>query len=236
MNTIDEPEIEKTDASFMTVGLGVGNTQKWNKNSLSVNANYINLQPYQWLLPDTVEWTKPYQSLGGESVFRQNFEKGLLKIYTSYTVAEFDVKQDNINFPDRLRIQNKNSNWYSNVSYKGSFGNNWKIFTGFSLAKSKNSGFYDSFNFDSFESASHLKLKITKSISKAIKTSFGTDYFYTQFSESLSQLNSGYNCRLFFAAIMLAFTGYFIVLGLEYTHYHFACSRYFKCVIFLDIK
>ncbi|MBX9807534.1 MAG: TonB-dependent receptor, partial [Flavobacteriaceae bacterium] len=89
MNTIDEPDLEKTDIGVMTVGLGLGNTQKWKNNSLSVNTSYINLQPYQSLLPDNIEWIKPYESFGGETVFRQKFDRGLLKFYASYTAANF---------------------------------------------------------------------------------------------------------------------------------------------------
>ena len=199
MNTIDEPELEKTDLSIMAVGLGLGNTQKWKKNSLSVNANYINLKPYQSLLPDNIEWIKPYQSFGGEAVFRHKFERGLLKFYASYSGAKFDLKQDDINFPDKLHTQNNNNNLYSNLCYKGGFGDNWSIFAGMSYAKSSNGGIYDIYNYDSSENASHLKLKLTKPISNQIKTSFGTDYFYTNFSESVTDFNSGYHSNIFAA-------------------------------------
>ena len=46
LNTIDEPDQEKTDIGIMTVGASLGNTQKWEKSSLSFNATYINLAPY----------------------------------------------------------------------------------------------------------------------------------------------------------------------------------------------
>ncbi len=128
MNTIDEPDLEKTDAGVMSVGASLGNTQKWKNNSLSVNTSYINLQPYQALLPDNIEWIKPYESFGGETVFRQKLDRGLLKFYASYTAANFDLKQDDINYPDKVRTQNKNNNLYSNLSYKGGFGDNWNIF------------------------------------------------------------------------------------------------------------
>lgn len=52
LNTIDKPDQEKTDVSIMTVGAGVGNTQIWGKNSLSINTSYVNLQPYLELFPD----------------------------------------------------------------------------------------------------------------------------------------------------------------------------------------
>jgi hypothetical protein len=206
MNTIDEPDLEKMDIGIMSVGASLGNTQKWKNNcsscsnetlgSLSINTSYINLQPYQALLPDNIKWIKPYQSIGGETVFRQNINSGLLKFYTSYTASNLDLKQDDINFPDKLRTQNKNTNWYSNLSYKGVFGDNWNIFAGSSFAKSRNKGIFDVYNYDSSENASHLKLKLTKSISTKLKTSFGADYFYTHFSESITNFNTGYNSNI----------------------------------------
>ncbi len=199
MNTIDEPDMEKTDIGLMTVGASLGNTQKWENNSLSVNTNYINLQPYQSLLPDTMEWIKPYQSIGGETVFRQKLDGGLLKFYASYTASNFDLKQDDINYPDKIRIENKNKNLYSNLSYKGGFGDNWKVFAGISFANSQNNGIFDVYNYESAENASHLKLKLTKPISDKIKTSFGADYFYTNFSESVTNFESGFHSNIFAA-------------------------------------
>ena len=196
MNTIDEPDLEKTDVGVMSVGASLGNTQKWKNNSLSVNASYINLQPYQTLLPDNIEWIKPYESFGGETVFRQKLDRGLLKFYASYTAANFDLKQDYVNYPDKLRTQNKNNNLYTNLSYKGVFGDNWSVFTGLSFAKSRNSGIFDVYNYDASENASHLKLKLTKPISDKIKTSFGADYFYTNFSELVTNFKSGYNSNI----------------------------------------
>ena len=199
MNTIDEPDLEKTDIGVMTVGASLGNTQKWENNSLSVNTNYINLQPYQSLLPDSMEWIKPYQSIGGETVFRQKLDRGLLKFYASYTASNFDLKQDDINYPDKIRIENKNKNLYSNLSYKGGFGDNWKVFVGISFANSQNNGIFDVYNYNSAENASHLKLKLTKPISDKIKTSFGADYFYTNFTESVTNFESGFHSNIFAA-------------------------------------
>ncbi len=196
MNTIDEPDLEKTDVGVMSVGASLGNTQKWKNNSLSVNTSYINLQPYQTLLPDNIEWIKPYESFGGETVFRQKLDRGLLKFYASYTAANFDLKQDDVNYPDKLRTQNNNNNLYSNLSYKGGFGDNWNIFAGISFAKSRNSGIFDVYNYDASENASHLKLKLIKPISDKIKTSFGADYFYTNFSELVTNFKSGYNSNI----------------------------------------
>jgi outer membrane cobalamin receptor len=73
LNTQDEPDQNKTDISLMTVGLGLSNTQKWKKSSLSINTAYIDLAPYQVAIPQNVDWNKAFQSLSGEAVYRYNF-------------------------------------------------------------------------------------------------------------------------------------------------------------------
>lgn len=196
MNTIDEPDMEKTDIGVMTVGSSIGNTQKWKNNSLSVNASYINLKPYQALLPDNIKWVKPYESIGGESVFRHGFDRGMVKFYVSYTAAEFDLKQDHINFPNQFHVINKNKNLYSNLSYKGGFGSNWAVFAGMSYANSFNNGLFDVYNYANTENASNLKLKLSKPISKRVKTSFGVDYLYTNFSETFNNYDTGFNSNI----------------------------------------
>ena len=196
MNTIDVPDLEKTDVGLMSVGLSAGNIQKWDKNSLSFNANYINLAPYQALLPDNINWIKPYESIGGESVYRHSFERGLFKVYASFSAAKFDVEQEDINFTDPLRNNNSNTNFYSNTSYKGSFGDNWKVFAGLSYGYSLNKGFYNIINYNAVENPFHSKLTLTKPISTTVKTSFGMDYFYTKFDQDFSQFNTGYNSNI----------------------------------------
>jgi len=196
MNTIDAPDLDKTEVNVMTVGLGVGNTKKWENDSFSINASYLNLAPYQALMPDNISWIKPYQSIGGESVYRHYFDSGLFKFYTSFTAAKLDVEQDNINFPNKLRTSNNNTNFYSNTSFKGRFGDNWKVFAGISYGYSRNKGIYDVTDYDAAEHAIHSKLTFAKPISQGIKTSFGFDYYYTKFNQNAANFDSGYDSTI----------------------------------------
>ena len=116
LNTIDEPVQEKTNIGIMSVGLAFGNTQKWKKSSLSINSTYINLAPYIALFPDRNDWQKPYEALAGETVYRQQFEKGLLKVYSAFDSTNFQLTQEDINLPDGLNFKLKNYNLYSNIS------------------------------------------------------------------------------------------------------------------------
>jgi hypothetical protein len=186
LNTQDDPDQNKTEMALMTVGLGLGNTQKWKKSSLTLNANYTNLAPYQVLIPQNVDWNSPFQSLSGETVYRYNFSNGILKVYASFESSKFDINQESINSPDKIRVDLNNNNFYINSSYKGVFGNNWQITTGLSYGYSNNKINLNLDTVSNDENAAHLKLKLRKSFSDRLKLSFGADYFITKFNEDFS--------------------------------------------------
>ena len=200
LNTIDEANEEKTDISLMTVGLGVGNTQKWKKSSLSINTAFIDLSAYQAAVPQAVDWNKPFQSLSGEGIYRYNFKNGLFKIYAAFDASNFDLNQEDINTLDKVRFDLKNNNVYVNSSYKGFLGD-WQMTTGLSLGMSKNKIGIAIDKLDNTEYASHFKLKLKKSLTERIKFTVGADYFITQFDENFNTFSgntfsSGYDADI----------------------------------------
>ncbi|KVV14921.1 TonB-dependent receptor [Flavobacterium sp. TAB 87] len=190
LETQDEPDQNKTELAVMTVGLGLGNTQKWEKSSLSVNASYINLQPYIALVPQNIEWNKPYQSIAGATVYRYHFTNGIVKLYAAFDNSILDINQKNVNFAQPIHVSLLNNNLYINASYKGNFGTGWQLTTGLSYGYNKNQQQFNNVENDNDENAAHLKLKLRKNISNRFKLSFGSDYFITQFSEDTSFANS----------------------------------------------
>jgi hypothetical protein len=191
LSTIDEPDQEKTDISFMTVGLGVGNTQKWKNSSFSINTSYINLAPYLAIFEDRNTWNKPYQSLSGEMVFRQQFkDDSMLKLYGAYSYSDFDVLQDNINFDDGFRIGLNNRNLYFNASYKNKFGNNWRYETSASFTNDHTNTKIIKDNLNSNENSLHLKAKLKKRFSSRARLSFGAEYFNTNYDENYAPINN----------------------------------------------
>jgi hypothetical protein len=163
LNTIDQPDQEKTDISLMTVGLGIGNTQIWGRNSFSINTSYVNLTPYQKAFPDRNTWKKPVQALSGEMVYRYQFKnESLLKLYGAFSHTDFDVLQDDINFINGFRFGLNNRNLYVNTSYNNKFGDNWRIATGLSFTNDhSNIKILDDLVIDN-ENSMHLKVKIKK--------------------------------------------------------------------------
>ncbi|MDN3676811.1 TonB-dependent receptor [Flavobacterium paronense] len=197
LNTQDEATQNKTDISFMTAGLGLSNTQKWKKSSLSVNTAYIDLAPYQVAIPQDVDWNKPFQSLSGEVVYRYNFANGIFKAYAAFDASRFDLNQEDINEPEKVRVNLRNNNFYLNSSYKGNFSGNWQLFTGLSYGYGQNKIAIDANDIRNSEHASHLKLKLTKKLSDRVKLNFGSDYFITKFDEDYNTtFKSGYDSNI----------------------------------------
>lgn len=189
LNTIDEPDQEKTDIGIMSVGGMLGHTEKWNKMSLSMNASYINLAPYLALFPDRNDWEKPYQAGQGEMVFRKKFNSGLLKWYAAFDKTSFALTQEDINYPEGFYSKIKNGNFYTNISYHGLLKNNWAIETGLSYTIADTKIGLTDFNIKDKENSAHIKLKLKKRFSSRFKLSFGAEQFVTDFKEQYLDVN-----------------------------------------------
>ena len=184
LNTIDEPDQEKTDIGIMTVGASLGNTQKWEKSSLSFNASYINLAPYLEVFEDRNDWKTPYQGAQGETVFRQKLDNGMLKFYAAFDTSKFELTQEDINLEDGLDFKLNNDNFYLNTSYRGSLGNSWSIQTGLSYTFAKTDFGIQTSDIKDTENSTHAKLKLRKRFNSRFKLSFGAEQFIADFKEN----------------------------------------------------
>lgn len=197
LNTIDEPDQEKTDIGIMTVGATLGNTQKWEKSSLSFNASYINLAPYLAVFEDRNDWETPYQGAQGETVFRQKLNSGMLKFYAAFDTSKFELTQDDINLEEGLDFKLNNNNFYLNTSYKGALGNNWGVQTGLSYTYAKNDINVMASDISDTENSAHLKVKLRKRFNSRFKLSFGAEQFITDFDENFkdASINETYGFK-----------------------------------------
>lgn len=187
LNTINEPDQEKTDIGIMSVGASLGHTEKWNKTSLSVNASYINLAPYIALFPDRNDWKEPFEGAQGEAVFRQKFNTGMLKFYAAFDTSNFDLIQEDINNPEGVRFKLNNRNFYTNASYQGLLGNSWSVQTGLSYTIARtNVGIDEGLDVDDSENSIHAKIKLKKRFSSRFKLNFGLEHFTTDFDEAVA--------------------------------------------------
>ncbi|MCK0159951.1 TonB-dependent receptor [Allomuricauda sp. F6463D] len=191
LNTTDVPLQEKTDISIMSVGGGVGHTEIWGDQSLSINTSYMNLAPYEALIPSTqgVRWNSPYESISGEAVFRSKGEKSMFKLYTGFNHSNLDIEQEDINYDEYVRFSLKNNNLYFNTSYKYYFNNDWSLTSGASIAWDTNDIGIEENEVDAKETSSHFKVKARKNFSNRFDLNFGVEYFNTNYDETYTDFN-----------------------------------------------
>jgi hypothetical protein len=198
LNTIDEPDQQKTDIGIMSVGATLGNTQKWENSSLSVNASYINLAPYNAIFSNRNKWIKPFETLAGESVFRKKTNLGLFKLYAAFDATNFELIQEDINAPEGVYFKLNNKNMYVNGSYSGVLNDTWSMFSGISYTLAKNRLNVAESAINDTENSVHAKLKFKNRINNRYKLYFGAEYFATNFKEnysdaSVNHVNYGYD-------------------------------------------
>ena len=189
LNSIDQPEQEKTDISVMSVGAGLGNTQMWGENSLSINASYTNLEPYFSILANRNTWNKAPEAASGEAIYRYKLDNGMVKLYSAFDISSLDIEQNDINFENPVRFKLKNNNLYFNGSYKGFYNNDWSLQTGASYTRATNSMKIIEDDVDNTEHSFHVKTKVKKLFSNRFSINFGTEYFLTDFNEDYNSEN-----------------------------------------------
>lgn len=183
LNTIDEPDQNKTDISVMSVGGALGLTRKWERSSLSISTSYINLAPYIALFPDRNDWEEPFQGVAGEAVYRYKTDNGLFKLYTAIDHSNFELTQEDINIEEGVNFKLNNTNVYLNTSYAGVLSDTWSIRTGGSYTLSRNKVGIISNTIDDTENSAHLKVRLKKRFSNRFKIAFGAEQFITDFNE-----------------------------------------------------
>ncbi|MDC1276698.1 TonB-dependent receptor [Algibacter sp.] len=198
LNTIDEPDQEKTDIGIMSLGATLGNTQKWDKSSLSVNVSYINLAPYNAIFKNRNDWIKPFETASGEAVYRKKTNLGLFKLYGAFDATNFEFTQEDINEPEGAYFKLKNNNVYLNGSYQGVLNDIWTLFGGISYTHSKNNLNIIESTINDTENSLHAKVKLKNRISNRLKLYLGAEYFATDFEETyndeaIDKVNYGYN-------------------------------------------
>ena len=133
MNSIDEPKETVTNINLMSIGLGLGHTQKWDDQSLSINASYTDLSAYNHLLPSRINWRKPFAGFSGEAIYRLKTKRGLLKTYLAGDVSDFTLYQSDIDKQVDQLVDVDNNNIYANSTYTDFINDKTSISAGISF-------------------------------------------------------------------------------------------------------
>ncbi len=186
LNTANQIEPNKTEISISSVGAGLSNTQDWKTKSLTFNTSYTNLKPYSKIITPNIDWTKPYENASGELIYRQKLKTGFISTYAAFNFEDMGLYQKNSNYTHPIAIKKKAYNSYFNTDYQQNLGGRWDMQSGIGMGYLNEKLQADSMGMPHQEIAIHVKEKFTKSWNNRIKSIFGIDYFYTDFTQDFT--------------------------------------------------
>lgn len=181
MQTIDEPQVTATDISLMTVGLGLGHTQKWDRQSLSLSTSYTNLTPYNWIVPNRLDWDRAFRGFSGEAVYRYKTKKGLLKTYLAADRSRFAIRQKNLNTAREESIAIKNENIYANTSFSTLLTDRTSLYAGLSVGSNKDHlGIDEQASIGSGLNGLHSRLALKTVLRDHFILNYGVDWLFQE--------------------------------------------------------
>ena len=151
-----------------------------------------------FIFDDRNDWQKPFESISGEAVFRQELGDGMLKLYSAFDTSDFELTQEDINYPEGVHLKINNRNLYFNCSYRGMLNDNWTVQTGLSYTNAKDDIQIDASKIVDKENSFHAKFKLKHRFNNRFKLNAGAEYFATDFTEDYQDtltpnVDYGYN-------------------------------------------
>ncbi len=189
MNTNDEPAQTETNISLMSIGLGLGHTQKGEKASLSLSTSYIDLTPYYWLVPTALGLDKPFRSFSGEAVFRYQLGRGLLKTYVAGDRGVVAFSRNNLNSPTDETIDVDNRNFYINTSYNSILTDKTSLMLGASYGYNNDLFLVDSLDINTRLWGYHFKAQAKTVLSDFFVLNYGAEVVSQVDTTALATLN-----------------------------------------------
>ena len=138
LQTTDLAPKTETGISLMSVGGALSRTQRWEKTSVALTADYLNLSPYFNLVPQQFGWVQAPRSLGGSLALRRRTgPAGMLKVYATASGQRLALRQPDANpeFADGRPVALANDNLYLNATYRAPLRAGWSLNTGLALTR-----------------------------------------------------------------------------------------------------
>ncbi|QNH63461.1 TonB-dependent receptor [Hymenobacter sediminicola] len=139
LNTTDLAPETQTGVSVMSVGGSLSQVQRWERTSVAVTADYVNLQPYFGLVPQSFGWVKAPQTLGSSvSLRHRTGEAGMLKVYGVWQQQRLSLRQPNEQLSADRTVGLHNGNGYLNATFRSPLRGGWSLQTGAAFTRDDN--------------------------------------------------------------------------------------------------
>lgn len=177
LETIDEPVRNQTDLSFMSVGLAAASTFVGEKQSITAEVAYTDLNPYQGLIKQNFDFEMAPRTLQGQALYRHKMGKdGLVKGFVQMSGSQLTIWQPQPGVAGRgQRIAIDNTFGFGNANYKKIISDKWISEGGLSLSLNTDNVEIDSNKYQTDNRLFHVKQKLTHYFTDALKLKSGVE-------------------------------------------------------------
>lgn len=173
-------------ASVIGVSGGLEELMKDKKGSYGFEADYTNLGPYLGLLKPKFRFSEDPEIMGASANFRRKTSKtGMLKFYGYANKTHMGTIRPSLENPGYEELfELRNHNIYTNLTYKESLGNDWKLNAGLSYSVNVDKIDLDTLNKNASakiknqSELAQVKATLTKGLGQYSLLRFGGEYQY----------------------------------------------------------
>ncbi|EAZ81948.1 TonB-dependent receptor [Algoriphagus machipongonensis] len=191
LNTKDISPRSQGDLSVLSLGGGYSHTLSSDKQSITMSANFFDLDPYQDLVKQNIDWERGPHSWDLEVSTQKKLAKGgLLKVMARTESGGMELWQKQPGKEGRgVFIDLKNKYTFAQTNWKKAYDNGWTLFSGIAYSSNQDDTFYDSVNFQTSSKLIHAKFTGIKDFNDRISANSGIEYFQNDYSEGISEAN-----------------------------------------------
>ncbi len=203
LETIDKPVRNQTDLSFMSVGLSAATTFVSEKQSVTAELAYTDLNPYQEMIKQEFDFELAPRTIQGQALYRHALGKdGMMKGFLQGSGSQLIIWQQQPGVEGRgQRIAIDNTFGFGNTSYKKPISEKWLAEGGVSMSVNTDDIEVDTNSYQNTANLFHVKQKFTHYFTEAFKVKTGLEMFVRGYSSTDKSIDATLNYQDFRPAV-----------------------------------
>ena len=188
LNTNDVDPENKIDLSIMSVGLDAGVTRSWNDQSLYVKTGYMNLNPYNDLINQRVNWIDATKSWDGTLAYKKKLTNGgMFKVLGMTNTSGFHLEQySTLSEKGYYDVQMANQNSFITSNVNLPVGDKDSFYFGGSASWNRDDLTYDETELSTPDFNMHWKAKFIHEFNAKQIINTGAEVFYTHVDREIT--------------------------------------------------
>lgn len=187
LNTLDVDPDSKVELSLMSVGLEAGVTRSWEDQSLYARMGYTNLNPYNNLIDQRMNWRKGVVSWDGTLAHKLRMKNGgMIKTLAMGNQSDMAFSRQTVltgSGVEDVAINNRNVFGTTSLNYP--IGESDHLYVGLSAGHNVDDLVYNNSGITQSQNELHTKAKFIHEFNPKTILNTGTEIFYEDHAESI---------------------------------------------------